>query len=188
MGSNHLRRRSNQSFFQNGTSGEAWYGVGPQRPHTLWRPASSCGEILLPEQGWFLPEDLPVAKRIASHIALAMSHERLAEEARQRQALEAHASKLDLLDQSLASLTDTGQLKDLIDTISRVVRQVLPHDGLSVAVFLPDGRHARRYVYSGQDILPFLELMEIPQTFTVSLSSSTTLSKTSPPVPNRSTS
>src|SRR5215471_370187 len=80
----------------------------------------------------FSQDDLPIARRIANYIALIMSHHRLAEEARQRQGLEAHASKLDLLDQSLASLSDTGQLKDVIDPISRIVRQVLPHDGLSV--------------------------------------------------------
>jgi len=113
----------------------------------------------------FSRADLPIAQRIAGYVALALSHHRLAEEARRRHELEAQASKLDLLDQSLASLTDTGQLRDLIDPISRVVRQVLPHDALSVAVLLPDGRHARRYVYSGQDILPFPELMEIPPDF-----------------------
>jgi GAF domain-containing protein len=57
------------------------------------------------QTGWFRRGDLPIAERIASHIALVMSHHRLAEEARQRQELEALASKLDLLDQSLASLT-----------------------------------------------------------------------------------
>ena len=112
--------------------------------------------------GRFSRADLPIAQRIAGYVTLALSHHRLAEEARQRQELEAHASKLDLLDQSLVSLTDTGQLQDLIDPISKIVRQVLPHDGLSVAVPLPDGRHARRYVYSGKDFLAVPEIMEIP--------------------------
>ncbi len=117
------------------------------------------------EKAHFTRDDVFLAQRIASQIALAMSHHRLAEEARQRQALEEHASRLELLDQSLASLADTGQLKDLIHPISRVVQQVLPHDGLSVAVFLPDGRHARRYVCTGEDVLPLPELMEIPPDF-----------------------
>ena len=95
----------------------------------------------------FLQDDLPIARRVANYIALIMSHHRLAEEARRRQELEAHASKLDLLDQSLASLADTGQLKDLIDPISKIIGQVLPPDGISVAVFLPNGNHARRYVF-----------------------------------------
>ncbi|HTT24324.1 MAG TPA: sigma 54-interacting transcriptional regulator [Candidatus Sulfotelmatobacter sp.] len=115
--------------------------------------------------GYFSQDDLPIARRIANYIALIMSHHRLAEEARQRQELEDHASKLDLLDQSLASITDTGQLKDLIHPVSKVIRQVLPHDGISVAVFLPDGHHARRYVFSGENILPIPELMEIPPEF-----------------------
>jgi transcriptional regulator with GAF, ATPase, and Fis domain len=113
----------------------------------------------------FSQDDLPIARRIANYIALIMSHHRLAEEARQRQELEAYASKLDLLDQSLASLSDTGQLKDLIHPISKIIRQVLPHDGISVAVFLPGGSLARRYVFSGENILPIPELMEIPADF-----------------------
>ncbi|HTS35908.1 MAG TPA: sigma 54-interacting transcriptional regulator [Candidatus Solibacter sp.] len=117
------------------------------------------------QPGWFRHDDLPVAERIASHIALVMSHHRLAEEARQRQELEAYASKLDLLDQSLASLADTGQLQDLIHPMSKIVRQVLPHDGISVAVFLPGRNLARRYVFSGENILPIPELMEIPPDF-----------------------
>jgi two-component system response regulator AtoC len=117
------------------------------------------------EHGWFLPDDLPVARRVASHIALAMSHQRLAEEARQRQALEAYASKLDLLDQSLASLIDTGELREVIDRISTVTRGVLPHDGLALAVLMPDGRHARRYATSGWDVSGFPELMEVPPDF-----------------------
>jgi transcriptional regulator with GAF, ATPase, and Fis domain len=117
------------------------------------------------DYGHFSQDDLPIARRIANYVALAMSHHRLAEEARQRQELEAQASKLDLLDESLASLADTGHLKDLIHPISKVVRQVLPHDGISVAVFLPDGRHARRYVCSGKDVFPIPELMEIPPDF-----------------------
>ncbi|MGE5114199.1 MAG: hypothetical protein ACM3JB_25335 [Acidobacteriaceae bacterium] len=114
----------------------------------------------------FSEADFPVAQRVTSYISFAMSHHRLAEEARQRQELEALASKLDLLDQSLASLTDTGQLKDVIDPISNVVRQVLPHDWLSAAVLLPDGRLARQYAYSDQqDTVPIPELMEIPPEF-----------------------
>src|ERR1051326_8948007 len=114
----------------------------------------------------FSHDDLPVARKIASYIALMMSHHRLAEEARQRQGLEAFASKLDLLDQSLASLTDTGQLQDVIDPISKVVRQVLPHDWFSVVVLLPDGRLARQYAYSDQPYtLRVPELIEIPPQF-----------------------
>lgn len=101
------------------------------------------------QPGWFAREDLPIAERIASHIALAMSNHRLAEEARERQALEAHASKLDLLDQSLASLTATGDLKDLFDRISAVARKVFaPRRARSASVHVgrpprPSLRHQR---------------------------------------------
>lgn len=114
----------------------------------------------------FSEADFPVAERVTSYITFAMSHHRLAEEARRRQELEAQASQLDLLEQSLASLSDTGQLRDVIDPISRVVRKILPHDWLSVVVLLPDGRHARQYAYSDQQgSVPVPELMEIPPEF-----------------------
>ena len=113
----------------------------------------------------FSQADFPNAQRIASYITFAMSHYRLAEEARERQALEAYASKLDLLDQSLGSLTDTGELKDLIARISNVTRHVLPHDGLAVGVFMPDGRRIRRYAATGWDPEPSTEILEISPDF-----------------------
>jgi transcriptional regulator with GAF, ATPase, and Fis domain len=88
----------------------------------------------------------------------------LAEEARQRQALETHAAALALLDQSLASLTSSGTLSDLFDRISVVTKPVLPHDALALPVLLPDGRHARRYASSGLDIsLP--DIIEVPSEY-----------------------
>ena len=113
----------------------------------------------------FAPEDVLVAKRIASHVAPAMSHHRLAEEARQRHEPEAHASQLELLDQSLASLTGTGEIKEVIDRVSTVARQVLPHVGLALSVLTPDRHHARRYVTSGWDSSAFPEVMEISPDF-----------------------
>ena len=47
------------------------------------------------QPGWFTREDLPVAERIASHIALAMSHHRLAEQARSAAEANARAERLE---------------------------------------------------------------------------------------------
>lgn len=47
------------------------------------------------QQGWFTRDDIPIAERIASHIALAMSHHRLAEEARLAAEAKARAEGLE---------------------------------------------------------------------------------------------
>src|SRR5262252_8155875 len=55
------------------------------------------------QPSWFTRDDLPIAERIASHIALAMSHHRLAEEA--RLAAEARA-RAEHLESRVQQLTD----------------------------------------------------------------------------------
>ena len=56
----------------------------------------------------FSVADVVVAKRIADHISLALSHHRLAENARRNEELRARAARLELLDELLASVTGTG--------------------------------------------------------------------------------
>jgi len=46
------------------------------------------------QPGWFTRDDIPIAERIASHIALAMSHHRLAEESRLAAEAKARAERL----------------------------------------------------------------------------------------------
>jgi transcriptional regulator with GAF, ATPase, and Fis domain len=58
------------------------------------------------QQGWFTREDLPVAERVASHIALAMSHHRLAEEARSAAEANARAERLESRVQQLTDELD----------------------------------------------------------------------------------
>src|SRR5262249_28340195 len=58
----------------------------------------------------FNQDHVLIARRISDHLALAMSHERLAEEARASAALKARAANLELLDDLLAALTDTEEL------------------------------------------------------------------------------
>ena len=55
------------------------------------------------EPGWFLRDDVPIAERVASHIALVMSHHQLAEKA--RVAAEANA-RAERLESQVQQLTD----------------------------------------------------------------------------------
>ncbi len=111
----------------------------------------------------YVQDDVLVARRITDHVALALSHRRLAEQARYNDELRAKAERNDLLDELLATLTDTGELSEVFGRISAIARKVLPHDALLLPVFLPDGIHARRYVSSGVDPTLLPDVIEIPE-------------------------
>ncbi|MBI3402273.1 MAG: sigma 54-interacting transcriptional regulator [Acidobacteria bacterium] len=107
--------------------------------------------------------DVPIARRIAEHVALALSHQRLAERARHAEELRARTATLELLDELLAGLVDTGELPEVFDRVSAIARKVLAHDTLLLNVVLPDRRHARVYASSGAGTKPFPEMFEIPE-------------------------
>jgi transcriptional regulator with GAF, ATPase, and Fis domain len=81
--------------------------------------------------------DLAVCRRIAEYVALALSHQRLAEEARTNEVLRARAANLELLDVLLATLGDSGDRQELLTRVSSLTRKVLPHDALVEAPTAP---------------------------------------------------
>ena len=117
------------------------------------------------QPGHFTHDDVLVTRRIADHIALALSHQQLAEEARRTVELRARTANLELLDELLATLTDTAQLSELFDRVSEVAKKVIPHDAMMLPVLLPDGIHARRYATSGVDTGSIPEVIPVPQAF-----------------------
>jgi transcriptional regulator with GAF, ATPase, and Fis domain len=109
--------------------------------------------------------DVAVGRRLADIVAVALSHQRLAErlaaEARRLEELRARATSLDVLDQSLTALTDTGALADIFGRFSAIAQPVLRHDAVSLLVRLPDGKRARRYASVGFEA-PLPEVVDIP--------------------------
>lgn len=103
-----------------------------------------------------------VARRIADYVALALSFQRLAEQARQAEVLRASTATLELLDSLLADLIDNGALPDVFDRISAIARKVVAHDMLLMAVATADGRHARTYACSGDRPFQVSDVWEIP--------------------------
>jgi transcriptional regulator with GAF, ATPase, and Fis domain len=101
----------------------------------------------------FAEGDVTVGKRLADHVASAISHfnqaERLAQEARQTEELRARATNLELLDELLSTLIDTGELAEVFERVSAIVAKVVPHDAAILMVRLPDGVRARLYASSG---------------------------------------
>src|SRR5215468_12730415 len=95
--------------------------------------------------GHFTSADVQVGRRIADHIALALSHQRLADEARRNAELRARTEKVELLDEVLASVTGAGELSDVFGRVSSVTQKVLAHDCLVLTSVLPNGVRARVY-------------------------------------------
>jgi len=115
--------------------------------------------------GHFTNDDVLVTRRIADHIALALSHQQLAEEERRNVERRAQTANLELLDELLASMTDTGELSEQFERLSAVARKVIPHDAMVLPVLLPDGIHARRYASSGVNEAAIPEIITVPPGF-----------------------
>jgi transcriptional regulator with GAF, ATPase, and Fis domain len=115
--------------------------------------------------GRFGPDDVLIGRRIADHIALALSHYGLAEQARRNEELRARAARLELLDQLLVTLTDSGELPAVFDRISAIAQRVLAHDALTLPVLMPDGQHAQVYAISGVEQGAMPEIVRIPPAF-----------------------
>ncbi|MEZ5289680.1 MAG: sigma 54-interacting transcriptional regulator [Vicinamibacterales bacterium] len=111
----------------------------------------------------FSKADALVARRIADHVVLAMTHHRLAEQARITEELRARESRLELVDDLLKTVTDAGDLKDQFDRISEIAQKVLPHDAMTLPVVEPDGIHARRYAYSGAHVSGTSAIVKVPE-------------------------
>src|SRR5262245_19959524 len=116
----------------------------------------------------FTADDMVVVRRIADYVALALSHQRLAEAARRNEELRAHTANLELLDALLVALVDSDQLSQMFGRISEIAGKVLVHDAAALMVRLPDGRRARVYASTSvRDEAPAIlpvpdELLENP--------------------------
>jgi two-component system response regulator HydG len=109
--------------------------------------------------GRFTRDDVLIAKRIADHIVLALQHERLAEEMRRSEELRSRTANIGLLDALLSAVTDTGELRTVIDRVSEIAQKVLPHDAMVVPVLLGDKANVRFHVVRAPGT-QFPEVME----------------------------
>jgi transcriptional regulator with GAF, ATPase, and Fis domain len=143
--------------------GHAGYRARLLVPIRLEGQTSGAIDFLSLQPAIYTAGDALVARRIADHVALALSHQRLAEQSRRNEELRAKEARLEILDELLATVTDTGEIKDHFDRISEIARKVLPHDALVLPVVLPDGTHARAYASSGPqpDVPP--KIVRIPE-------------------------
>jgi transcriptional regulator with GAF, ATPase, and Fis domain len=112
--------------------------------------------------GQFTINDVLVVKRIADYLMLGLSHQRMAEEARANDALRAKAAKHDLLDDLLSMVTDSGELPEVFDRISRATQTVLAHDALVLTAVLPGNTDARVYAQIAPKGHELPEIVKVP--------------------------
>jgi transcriptional regulator with GAF, ATPase, and Fis domain len=112
--------------------------------------------------GRFTRDDVPMARRITDHIALALSHEQLAEEMRKSAELRSRTANIGLLDALLASVTDTVDLNTVFDRVADIAHKVLPYDAMVVPVVLNDGARLKFHVLRTPPGVTFPETMDVP--------------------------
>jgi two-component system response regulator AtoC len=119
--------------------------------------------VLSRERGVYRPADAAIACRIADYMALALSHQRLGDRARQVEELRARTATLELLDDLLGQLADSPALPEVFDRVSAIARKVLAHDAMVLSVVLPDRHHVRVFASTeeGAKVLP--EVLRIPE-------------------------
>jgi transcriptional regulator with GAF, ATPase, and Fis domain len=114
------------------------------------------------EPGKYGSDDIVVARRLADYVGIALSHQRLAEQAKHNEELRARLEKSDLLDDVLASVTSAGELPEVFDKISNATQKVLAHDALVLTALLPDRRHGKVYASKAPEMAFFPEILEVP--------------------------
>src|SRR5262245_41885529 len=88
----------------------------------------------------FRETDYGVARRIGDYVTLAVSHQRMAEEAKRAAALQARSDKLFALEDLLTALSGVLDLREVFDRVSAIAQDVLPHDAMNVTRILPNER------------------------------------------------
>jgi transcriptional regulator with GAF, ATPase, and Fis domain len=111
----------------------------------------------------FDANDALVARRIADHVALVISHQRLAEAQARAAALRERAENLAALDGLLDTLTDVLDVREVFDRISSVVQKVLPHDLLGFMEINETGDRVRVLAAAGVPDLPLGVEFEVPE-------------------------
>ena len=95
---------------------------------------------------------VPVARRVADHIAIALAHERLADERKRAAALEERAATFELLDGLLHALTGSLDIRQVFERVSEIARKVIPHDMMSLPMVSDDREHVVVHAVTGNEV------------------------------------
>jgi transcriptional regulator with GAF, ATPase, and Fis domain len=90
----------------------------------------------------FEEEDAPIARRIANCVGLALAHERLAEQERDRRRRQEALAPL------LPALATALDIRTIFKELSRITQDVIPHDNVTLGLYTEDRRGLRIHAIS----------------------------------------
>jgi transcriptional regulator with GAF, ATPase, and Fis domain len=94
--------------------------------------------------GVFQPEDEAAALAIADLVALALQHDRLFREERERR------RRSEALETLLPTLSRALDIREVFDQLSSAIGGVLPHDQMALGLFSEDRKTIRIHAYTGE--------------------------------------
>src|SRR5262245_37402154 len=83
--------------------------------------------------------DVPIVRRIADYVTLALAHQRFADEAREAAAVRERAANLEMLDGLLATLSGVLDVREVFGRVSQLCEKVMTHDAMSISIPREDG-------------------------------------------------
>jgi len=104
------------------------------------------------EPGVYVPEDEATILAIADLVALALQHERLFREERERR------RRSEALEALLPALSKALDIREVFGQLSEAVYGILPHDRMMLGLFSEDKKSIRIHAYTGE------RLPELPAT------------------------
>ncbi|HEY3169458.1 MAG TPA: sigma 54-interacting transcriptional regulator [Thermoanaerobaculia bacterium] len=96
--------------------------------------------------GVFGAEDEPAVLAIADLVALAVQHDRLFREERERR------RRSEALEALLPTLSKALDIRDVFDQLSVAVGGILPHDRMALGLFSEDRKTVRIHAYTGERV------------------------------------
>jgi transcriptional regulator with GAF, ATPase, and Fis domain len=128
-----LRDPSVPCVFHDGFGSDRGFQTGIRVPVLLDDTPIGVLGFLSRSRNAYSERDLVLAQRIAEYVAMALSHQRLAEAAR-RAALERdRAANLESSVELLRAIADVLDIRTVFPRVSEIANKVLPHDRLTMA-------------------------------------------------------
>lgn len=109
--------------------------------------------LLSKAPGTYSNRDLVHAQRLASHLAVAISHQRLAEQARDAAIERDRSATVEASVELLRTISDVLDVRSVFPRISEIANKILPHDALSMVFLDASGNVVHEAATTGVPIL-----------------------------------
>jgi transcriptional regulator with GAF, ATPase, and Fis domain len=104
--------------------------------------------------GFYHSSDLPLVERLAAYIAISVSHQRLAEDARNAAVDRARSAALETSEELLRAVSSVLDIRQVFPQVSEIANKVLAHDRLTMSFHDKDGNMVVEAA-SNEDLPPF---------------------------------